>query len=329
MNAADSRQRDLFDRQPAPWEVDAQREQCVATVVFAGVMEGEYDYAVPDSLRPAVSAGKRLQVPFGRSNRRLMGYCVKVRVEAGPSGRPLKQVQQVVDAKPLLSPALLRLSQWLADYYLAPWGRVVEAILPAGVRTQAGTRTQSVLSVSPDVAARIDQMPLPPKQAAVLRLLAAAAAPLTRQAIMQQLACTVAPIQALQKKGLVQLGIQRVQPMPAIRAVADAPQALRLSADQQLAVDCVLRALDSGQHATVLLHGVTGSGKTEVYIRAIEEVMRYGRQAIVLVPEISLTPQTERRFRRGLSTSRCCTATWPMRNATGIGGASRAARCRS
>ena len=72
---------------------------------------------------------------------------------------------------------------------------------------------------------------------------------------------------------------------------------MTLSADQQRAVDWVIQALESGQHETVLLHGVTGSGKTEVYIRAIEEVMRYGRQAIVLVPEISLTPQTERRFR--------------------------------
>ncbi len=256
-----------------------------------------------------------------------MGYCVKVRVESSV-GRALKPVQQVVDATPLLSPALLRLSQWLADYYLAPWGRVVEAILPAGVRTQAGTRTQNVLSVSPDVAARIDQLLLPPKQAAVLRLLANAPAPLTRQAVMRQLTCTAGPIQALQKKGLVQLGTQRVESAPTIRAVADAPESLQLSADQRLAVNCVLKALESGQHTTVLLHGVTGSGKTEVYIRAIEEVMRYGRQAIVLVPEISLTPQTERRFRAGSNTSPSCTATSPTPNVTGIGNASSGVRSR-
>ena len=103
---------------------------------------------VPDALRPAVSVGKRLQVPFGRSNRRLLGYCVGVRVESG-SRRPLKEVQRVVDAAPLLSAALLQLSQWMADYYLAPWGQVLETVLPAGVRGQAGTRTEQFLSLSP------------------------------------------------------------------------------------------------------------------------------------------------------------------------------------
>ncbi len=73
---------------------------------------------------------------------------------------------------------------------------------------------------------------------------------------------------------------------------------LLLNVDQQMALDAILVALRSQQHRTFLVHGVTGSGKTEVYIQAIQEVVRYGRQAIVLVPEISLTPQTVERFRR-------------------------------
>ena len=83
---------------------------------------------------------------------------------------------------------------------------------------------------------------------------------------------------------------------------------LRLNADQQAALDAILASLNSREHKTVLIHGVTGSGKTEVYIQAIEEVIRFGRQAIVLVPEISLTPQTVERFRAASAAWRCCTA---------------------
>ncbi len=296
MGAARSDQRELFDRDPAPWELDVQKEQCVATVVFAGVVEGEFDYRVPDRLRVEVSAGKRLQVPFGRGNRRQVGYCVAVRVEAERTRR-LKDVVRVIDAAPLLSPPMLQLSQWLADYYLAPWGRVLETVLPAGVRGQAGTRNEIVLRLATDLADPIDPAALPPKQAAVIQLLQRAAVPLPRQAVMQQLGCTVSPIQSLEKKGLLRCETRRVLSGTPTEIPVEPPELVQLHADQQRAVEGVVQALEAGVHETILLHGVTGSGKTEVYIRSIEEVMRYGRQAIVLVPEISLTPQTERRFR--------------------------------
>ncbi len=296
MNAARFEQRELFERDPAPWELDAEKEQCVATVVFAGVVDGEYDYVVPETLRSEVAVGKRLQVPFGRSNRRQVGYCVAVRVEAG-AVRRLKAVQQVVDAAPLLSPTMLRLSQWLADHYLAPWGRVLETVLPAGVRGQAGTRKETFLCLAPGVAERLSTLSLPEKQAAVVQMLAEAPGPLRRQAVMQQLGCTTSPIQSLQKKELVQTETRRVSSSAPVQLPAEPAELVSLSSDQQRAVDWVVSALETGVHETALLHGVTGSGKTEVYIRSIEEVIRYGRQAIVLVPEISLTPQTERRFR--------------------------------
>jgi primosomal protein N' (replication factor Y) len=296
MGAAKSEQRELFDRDPAPWELDAQKERCVATVVFAGAVEGEYDYRVPDRLRADVSVGKRLQVPFGRGNRRQVGYCVAVRVET-EGARRLKDVARVMDATPLLSPPILQLSQWLADYYLAPWGRVLETVLPAGVREQAGTRNEIVLRLAPGIHGQVDPQSLPPKQAAVVQLLVRASGPIPRQSVMQQLGCTASPIQALEKKGVLRCETRRVLSGTPRQPLVESPESVELHADQQRAVDGVIRAMEAGVHETVLLHGVTGSGKTEVYIRAIEEVMRYGRQAIVLVPEISLTPQTERRFR--------------------------------
>ena len=117
---------------------------------------------------------------------------------------------------------------------------------------------------------------------------------------MSQLAasasCGPGPIKALVARGLAEMTTRRVmrQGEKASRPSPEPP--LSLNEDQQAALDAIVVALQSGAYARLLLHGITGSGKTEVYIRAIEEVVRYGRQAIVLVPEISLTPQTRRRF---------------------------------
>ena len=106
------------------------------------------------------------------------------------------------------------------------------------------------------------------------------------------------PIATLRRKGLIRGQTARVSTARQAEVAVPREEHLKLNADQQKALDAVLAALRSQQHQTLLIHGVTGSGKTEVYIQAIEEVVRYGRQAIVLVPEISLTPQTVDRFRR-------------------------------
>ncbi len=82
-----------------------------------------------------------------------------------------------------------------------------------------------------------------------------------------------------------------------------------LSADQRIALKTIYESIDSGEHSTILLHGVTGSGKTEVYMQAIEQVVSFGRQAIVLVPEISLTPQTRSRFQNRFSSVAVCIRT--------------------
>src|SRR4051812_14596134 len=127
-----SEQQDLFDKQPAPWEVDAAQTQTVATVVFPTGPEKPFDYRVPEGLSGQVEAGRRVRVPFGRGGGRLVvGYCVKC--ETREQHRPLKDVAEVIDSRPLLSPAMIRLTEWMAGHYLCPWATVLEAVLPAGV----------------------------------------------------------------------------------------------------------------------------------------------------------------------------------------------------
>src|SRR5262245_61538061 len=198
---------------------------------------------------------------------------------------------------------MLRLASWMADYYLCPLGQVLQAIVPAGVRGKAGTREMTFLSVPLQVLEQLQSggLKLGEKQLDALRVLASSSRPLTPPELAQAAKCTLGPISELRKKKLVKAEVRRIQQMEVDEVATPREEHLRLNADQQTALDCILSALRERRHETVLMHGVTGSGKTEVYIRAIDEVIQYGRQAIVLVPEISLTPQTRSRFKSRFS----------------------------
>ncbi len=289
-------QRTLFDKQPEPWEADDQAERTIATVILSSGPEQEFDYLVPDELCQSIEPGRRVRVPLGHANRPALAYCI--RVEGRPVGtRKLKSIQAVVDQRTLLSPPMLRLTRWLADYYLCPWATVLETVLPAGVRSGAGTRLTTFLSIDPGATKRLSQEKFPPKQAAVLKALSESDSPMTAAELARAAKCGQAPIKTLQRKGLIRAQSERVQMPKYSAAPVKREKHLVLNADQHKALSAIIETMNSRRHRTILIHGVTGSGKTEVYIQAIQEVIHFGRQAIVLVPEISLTPQTVERFR--------------------------------
>jgi primosomal protein N' (replication factor Y) len=291
-----SEQQRLFADEPAEWELDDAEERLVATVLFPRGPAAEFDYIVPDRWRGAVRPGQRVRVPFGKSDRTVVAYCLRVASKA-VGRKPLKSIEGLVDREPLLSPAMVRLTQWMALHYLAPLGQVFETVVPAGVRQQAGTRKTVLLSLAPNAKELLRELKLKEKQLQIAKKLFGDHPPMTAQQWARLCGCTPAPIQTLRKHGLLVTAEARIR----TREHDEAPVAQRanlvLNADQQSAFDAILRQLNAREHRTVLLHGITGSGKTEVYIRAIQEVVRFGRQAIVLVPEISLTPQTKQRFR--------------------------------
>jgi primosomal protein N' (replication factor Y) len=279
-----------------------------ADVVFDRPLDHAYTYAVPDTLRAAVAVGKRVEAPFGRGDKTTVGYCVGLRTDAPP--RAVKAITRVLDEEVLLTDNLLRLTRWMADYYLCGWGQVLQAVLPAGVRDQAGVRKAILVEA---VAAAPDPPPkLTTKQIAVLEYLRKLDQPIEQRELMRQTRCGMSVIDALLAKGLARKSVARVERLPiglrelsepeasatGTTSVADASgSVIELNADQLGAWAPVERAVRAGGFQAFLLHGVTGSGKTELYLRAIEEVIRQGKEAIVLVPEISLTPQTIERFR--------------------------------
>ena len=256
-----------------------------------------FTYSVPAALRNAMRPGLRVTVPFQR--RRIGGTCVAL-VEEAPDFE-VRPVLGLIDPEPLFSAGMLRLAGWVARRYGATYGEALDAALPFAVRSGGRRRTVAVARLAVPNE-QVDSLVLElepkfPKQARALRILADAEDALEVRELQRRAKVKDSPIQSLLKKQYL-----RIDQVPQVRDPLFSGTATRepgklLTDHQAVAVQAVLEAVAEERYRGFLLFGVTGSGKTEVYLRALEEVVRRGRQGIVLVPEIALTPQTVARFR--------------------------------
>jgi primosomal protein N' (replication factor Y) len=297
MNNMGFQQGELFSSDLAPWEIDSASETPSVSVVFPEPPYGPYDYRIPDEMAGQIKPAMRVVVPLGKGNRELVGYTLSVQIAIQPA-QTLKPVLRIVDHEPLCNGHLLQLIQWMSRYYLVPLGQVFEAVVPAGVRAGAGTRNQTLLRPS-DLASDDSAIKsLPTKQRQTLQQLILADEPLSVDQLKHLAQCSDGVIKKLRETGFIESYTERVMQFDpsTIKTSYERIPAPALSSDQRIALQTIFQSIESGEHSTILLHGVTGSGKTEVYMQSIEQVVSYGRQAIVLVPEISLTPQTRARF---------------------------------
>lgn len=281
----------------------------VVRVAFNSGADALFDYLVPEWLGRA-AAGQRVQVPFGKSNKLVEGFVVEAEPE--PKERPedrwqkarafaLKTVRRILDAEPLLDESLMELGRWMSEYYVCPLGQVLAAMVPAAVKKDAGVRKEIYFYLADK---EFDAHSLRSRaQRAVAEALRQAGAfeentAVEKTALLKQAGCTEGPLKKLLREGWVK-SCQRVQvrPLPVVpKGLALDAQAIVLTAEQEKALEHLDKQLKEGRFAVTLLHGVTDSGKTEVYIRAIEQTLALGRQAVVLLPEIALTAQTVQRF---------------------------------
>ncbi len=266
-----------------------------ARVIIPSPLKEPLTYNVPAELKDFVSAGMRVLIPLGK--RKVSGIVLDLIAETDLA--ETKDILSVLDPRPIVDAPLLKLSQWIAQYYLASVGEVLLTALPPNSRIEA----QRIVIATSDEPPAAD--PLAKK---ILEVVHAKKRPVTVKTLARELGGTklAETLERLQSIGAVE--IRERLPGQRHRKRTDypeekgasciSPQAnLTLSAEQQAALRSMADRLQNGGFETFLLHGVTGSGKTEVYLQAIERVGRAGRQSLILTPEISLTPQLLDRLR--------------------------------
>jgi primosomal protein N' (replication factor Y) len=267
----------------------------IAKVVVEIALDREFDYLIPGSLADAVHLGTRVLVPFGKRFAR--GYVVGLAERS--ERKDLKAIKELAGKKPLLDENMLKLARWISEYYVATVEQAIRSVLPCAVRRpKAKFLQQKIVSLIPEKIKELDLAKLrsrSPKQAAALDLLLPDKQ-LFLTDLIEQSGAGLSAVKSLEKKGFLRILSHDLRRDPLAGHAVLPTQPLNLFPEQQTALELVKRAVDTLNPPVVLLHGVTGSGKTEVYLQAIQHVLNQDRGAIVLVPEISLTPQTVERF---------------------------------
>jgi len=270
-------------------------------------------YRVPERLRGEVRLGSLVRVPVVRTLR--LGVVGEISPPAAPPDFPLarlKSVAEVVYPFPALSADLLKLARWMSRYYAAPLDGIIETMIPVAVRNGAAIKEEVLLRALEAGEERAEELAAlrkrAAKQAAVYEFLVRQSQPQPKRLVLERLGVTPAVIAGLIKRGFVSEERQRV----VRHAYADdwgsgevaAAQPPVLNAEQAAAAAAIVEKCERGSRVggfgVSLLHGVTGSGKTEVYLHAIDRALKSGGGVIFLVPEVALTPQTVARLRARL-----------------------------
>ncbi|MBX3394517.1 MAG: primosomal protein N' [Phycisphaerae bacterium] len=286
----------------------------VASVALLRPVETPYSYAVPDELAGRLRPGMRVTAPFGRGGKLAPGFCIEVSECEWDS--TLRPIVGIVDDEPIIGPALLKLGVWLSQYYASPVGRTLDLMVPSAAKRHAGMRQVAYVrlargfihsdlshgegNTSEAVTRETGKAKRSAKADAILHRLEQARHTgrelVQADELLRSVGCTISVLRTLEKRGQVS-----IESRPEHSALA-APRELHpepgfeLNADQRAAIDHISAALEAEKFAVEVLYGVTGSGKTEVYVAAIRRALALGRQAVMLVPEIALTTQTVRRL---------------------------------
>lgn len=333
-----------------------------------------FTYRLPTGLRENIKIGARLLVPFGK--RQLTGYAVALHIKLNPEleieEETIKDALELLDAEPLLTEEIIRLTQWSADYYAASWGEVLKASLPAGINatieqiysitargrdelfkissansakarvlrslvetnetssremakkfgatqskralselvkagwatvfhrtltTQVKPKRRKAVRLLPPETHQPDQKPFNETQERIIETLLNSDGEMFFADLIEQTGAGASSINTLAKRGVLEVFAREVRRDPL--SEVDLPELLNLTltAEQTTVLTEINAALETGKYQAFLLHGVTGSGKTEIYIRAMRTVLDKGKSALMLVPEIALTPVFSKRLR--------------------------------
>lgn len=266
-------------------------------------LDKPYDYQIPPELLDRALPGARVHVPFSRGNRRVEGVILALR-EDSSYDQPLKPILAVLDSEPVLAPWQIRLALFMRERFFCTVYDAVRAMLPAGLwfdeegRRRAKDKTQEMarLAMEPEEASALAEAKRlrAPGQAAILEQLCAFEAIPSRDLLLHT-GASRASLKALEKAGSIALYQKECFRRPQIHIGMTEPLP-QLSEEQSRAFEGLNALAQSGESGAALLFGVTGSGKTSIYIHLIDRQLQRGRTTILLVPEIALTPQMIQTF---------------------------------
>ncbi len=267
----------------------------VAEVILDLALDRPLDYRIPPDM--SVEVGMRVEVPVRGKPRKGTVFLLKEKSQFAK----LQSICSVTSDSPHITPDLFRLSQWVADYYCAPLSKVLKALLPASVRGTTQHKQQlfvrraksrdALIEVVRELRGKREQ------QAKVLDAMLPVTGGLLLTELMEIAGVSRSPVDSLVKLGLLKVETVQIDRDPLRDLEVFRTSAKKLLPEQEQALSKVRTSLDTSTFSTHLLYGVTGSGKTEVYLQAIDHALSQGKGSIMLVPEIALTAQTIQRFR--------------------------------
>ncbi|SJZ30953.1 primosomal protein N' [Selenihalanaerobacter shriftii] len=256
-----------------------------------------FTYAIPVELRKEIEIGYEVKVPFG--NRSLTGYVVGLMDKIETDIKNIKEIIKLTSYLSLFNEEILKLAEWMANYYQSHLITALKCVIPSGQRKKKEKRIVKLKYSLPKMKEKLAEMSSRAyKQKEVLQyLMENQGGHLRTSTLAKAVNTTSGTIRRLYEKGLIRYEEVDVRRNPYSEVDFDSTNPLTLNQEQRKALNKAEKLLNQSEASTMLLKGVTGSGKTEVYLQAISKVLDEGEEAIVLIPEISLTPQTVERFK--------------------------------
>jgi primosomal protein N' (replication factor Y) len=275
----------------------------IARVSLEIALRKEFDYLIPAVLAGQIEVGTRVQVPFG--SRKIFGTVTALAEESAHT--KLKPILKVIGAQTLVTPKVLKLARWIGEYYCCAPETALKSVLPEAIRKEKDGWKKQLFVRALSLSGEFPK--LPKRQQDVWNIIEERREILLTE-LLELAETTAATVRKLEDRGLVEITSEISERDPYARETILPTQSIVLNPAQSVALEKIKAAMDepistfNSQPSTFLLHGVTGSGKTEIYLQALAHALEQDRGAIVLVPEISLTPQTVERFKARFSSGK-------------------------
>lgn len=268
-----------------------------AAVVLELSLDKVLDYGVPDEMLATIQPGMRVEVPLRGKFQN--GYVIALK--ENPDFTPVKPVHQILSSVELITPDLFKLALWMARYYCAPLRQIFKVMVPSSLRGTTSIKEQLYVTRNKtreeiaDYCCKIRSSQA--AQVKVLDLMLKVKKGIFLSELLEATQGSKSPIDTLVKKGFLTLAPLQVDRSPLDNQEYFKSKPKKLNEEQQQAFDLIIKSLEDEIFAVHLVHGVTGSGKTEIYLQAIERTLQMNKSSLMLVPEIALTGQTIERFR--------------------------------